>query len=168
MGDFKIGRLTGEIPLRSRDRASRSCRRNCALPGRTGRGPSPPILISPFLLSQLCCTYNHPPVDANDKVEPRLDGQVGVGVAQDLEAKGAVVVAGGRRQRLAVEARDESVECVEHGGRTEVGPVQEVLGEVRLESWRYFNIVGWWGGWSHVSGLELSLRGSVLGGRWGV
>ena len=77
-----------------------------------------------------CCPrrvpYNHAAVDADDKVEPRLDGELRVGVAQHLEPKGAVVLLGCRR-RVAIEARYKAVEGVEHGVAAEWLVVVRVL-----------------------------------------
>ena len=77
-----------------------------------------------------CCPrrvpYNHAAVDADDKVEPRLDGELRVGVAQHLEPKGAVVLLGCRR-RVAIEARYEAIEGVEHGVAAEWLEVVRVL-----------------------------------------
>lgn len=65
-------------------------------------------------------TYNDSSVDAHDKVEPRLHGQLRVGVAQDLETKEALllvlVVVLLLPRVLAVEAGDEAIEGVEHVG----------------------------------------------------
>ena len=55
-------------------------------------------------------------VDADDEVVPGLEGDVGVFVAEDLEAEGAVGVAGGGRGGVGVEAGYEAVEGAEHGG----------------------------------------------------
>lgn len=55
-------------------------------------------------------------VDADDEVVPGLEGDVGVFVAEDLEAEGAVGVAGGLGGGVGVEAGDEAVEGAEHGG----------------------------------------------------
>lgn len=57
--------------------------------------------------------YNHAPVDANYVVEPWLDGELEVGVAQDLEAETAVGFSCLGR-RITVETGYESVEGVEH------------------------------------------------------
>ena len=56
-------------------------------------------------------------VDADDEVEPGLDGEGWVGVAQDLETVGCEVGVrgGGFGRGIGVEARDEAVEGGEHG-----------------------------------------------------
>lgn len=58
-------------------------------------------------------TYYCAAVYADDEVEPGLDGQVLVGVAQDLEAEGAL---GGlvALRGLGIKARDEAVQGSEH------------------------------------------------------
>ena len=53
-------------------------------------------------------------VDADDEVVPRLEGDVVVLVAEDLEAEGAVASAGGLGWSVGVEAGYEAVECAEH------------------------------------------------------
>ena len=60
--------------------------------------------------------FNPSPVDADDEVVPRLNRYVVVLVAEDLEAKGAVAVAGGGRGGVGVEAGYEAVESSEHVG----------------------------------------------------
>lgn len=58
--------------------------------------------------------YDGAPIDADDEVEPGLDGELQVGVAQHLEAKQALLLlllAG----VVAVKAGYEAVERVEHG-----------------------------------------------------
>lgn len=56
-------------------------------------------------------------VDANNKVKPRLDGQLGINVAQDLESIGAVgrSCARGLRWRVGVKTSNEAVERTKHG-----------------------------------------------------
>ena len=61
-------------------------------------------------------TYNHAAIDPDNEVVPWLNGQFEVGVAQDLETKAALLVMPLLR-RVAVQARDESIESVEHGSR---------------------------------------------------
>ena len=62
-------------------------------------------------------TYDQAPIDAHNKVEPWLNGYLGVLVAEDLEAKGAVAGAV-LRLGVRVEARDEAIESAEHGMRS--------------------------------------------------
>lgn len=47
--------------------------------------------------------YNYTAIDANDEVEPRLHGEIEVGVAQDLEAVPVALFL--LRSRVPVEAR---------------------------------------------------------------
>ena len=54
-------------------------------------------------------------VDADDEVVPGLDGYVGVFVAEDLEAEGAVGVSRGLGGGVGVEAGYEAVKGSEHG-----------------------------------------------------
>lgn len=79
-----------------------------------------PCVVFFSLLLGLPSTYNDSSVDAHDKVEPRLHGQLRVGVAQDLEAEEALllilVVVLFLPRVLAVEAGDEAIEGVEHVG----------------------------------------------------
>lgn len=56
--------------------------------------------------------YNHAPIDSNHKVEPRLNGELEIGVAEDLEPKCAMILFG--RRGIPVEAGYKSVEGVEH------------------------------------------------------
>ena len=58
--------------------------------------------------------YDLAAVDADDEVEPWLDGYLVVLVAQDLEAKCSVAV-GVTGGRVGVQAGDEAVQGTEHG-----------------------------------------------------
>jgi hypothetical protein len=59
-------------------------------------------------------SYNHAPVDTHHKVEPRLNLELERGIAQHLKAEGAMALLVGRR--VAVQARNEAIEGVEHLG----------------------------------------------------
>lgn len=108
------------IPLRSRDRELLSRQRSFGLLGRRGRGLDRPekVDISACALWTRACTripYNHASIDPHNKVEPRLDGELRVGVAQHLEPKQPLLLL--RTGILAVKAGYEAVEGVEHGLR---------------------------------------------------
>lgn len=115
------------VPLRSRGRGSLSRRRSCGLLGRRGLGLDRPEQreggdVSAFILCRArqvtsggSSSYNHAPINAHDKVEPRLDGELRVGVAQHLEPKQPLLLLGSGI--LAVEAGYEAVKGVEHGQR---------------------------------------------------
>lgn len=64
------------------------------------------------MLSDTKWPYNHTPIYAHDKVEPWLNSELQVGVAQDLEAKEPLLLF--LPGILAVEAGDEAVEGVKH------------------------------------------------------
>lgn len=59
--------------------------------------------------------YQHASIDPDNEVEPRLNREVGVCVAQDLEARGIVYARGPfGLLGLCVEGADEAIESVEH------------------------------------------------------
>ena len=53
-------------------------------------------------------SYNRSSINANNEVKPGLDGQIQVGVAQDLEAEGALLLLP-LLLNVTVQARDEAV-----------------------------------------------------------
>jgi hypothetical protein len=56
-------------------------------------------------------TDDHMAIDSNDKVKPRLDGQLGARVPQDLESIRVVIRTSrrGMRRRVGVKASNEAV-----------------------------------------------------------
>ena len=61
-------------------------------------------------------TYNHAPVDSNYEIKPWLDSKFKTCVPEYLESKGAVGWA--LSWRLGVQARDKTIECIEHSWGT--------------------------------------------------
>jgi hypothetical protein len=58
--------------------------------------------------------YNCTPIDPNNEVEPRLNGQIGVHVTQDLKPKSALACST-LCGRIRIKPRYESVQSIKHG-----------------------------------------------------
>ena len=82
--------------------------------------------ISTFLIMNMGSSYNRMAINSHDKVKPRLQGKLGVFVAEYLEARCAVV--GGRRSRvldgIGIQTPNESIQSSKHddGGRNRGKP----------------------------------------------
>lgn len=62
-------------------------------------------------------------INSNDKIKPRLQGQFGVFVAQDLEAKGRALSSGiPRFPRCLVQTPDDAIQCAKHVAVYQAGP----------------------------------------------
>ena len=112
--------------MRSISQSSRFLLRSCALRSRTGRGRgrpgSRPVSRHSFSpsFSAMCSvfypTHNQSPVDPHDEIKPRLQRELRVFIAENLEPKGTVV--GGLRvlDGLRVQPADKAVQGSKHTG----------------------------------------------------